>query len=139
MSDALDHFLGNEPEVPTYETPYGLASPMTFVALKEAHDRGGASPARMWATLHEMDLADERETGVRGTRSAELEERLAVAAMEEKIAEMNHLIETCHERVACPRCGAPVGAKCAALPKAWPVGRVVKPHKQRWTQEVPER
>lgn len=80
-----------------------------------------------------------------------IEERLLVAA-----AEANERIARCHEVVACPRCRAPVGARCAGLqgaggggyavlevragqfpPKTTYVrmGRELKhSHRERWTQ-----
>lgn len=58
--------------------------------------------------------------------------------VEQAIAEHQRLVATVHERVACPRCGAPVGLRCRALPRGYrPLdvpGRVrtlETPHKQR--------
>jgi len=67
------------------------------------------------------------------------EERLMRVA-----AENVDKVRTCHERVACPRCTAPVGERCCEMPKGWKKfglrGRaLLHAHKERWTQEVPER
>lgn len=75
----------------------------------------------------------------------EMEARLLAAA-----EAANEKIRTCHERVACPRCGAPVGKRCTKLSSksyrsADPgLGRIPAietkhPHEERWTQEVPKR
>jgi hypothetical protein len=61
--------------------------------------------------------------------------------------EMNALVASCHERVPCPTCGAPIGERCCAMPLGWGgvcaqvgVGRTLKhPHPARWRQEVPPR
>jgi len=80
----------------------------------------------------------------------DVERALMVAA-----DEANERIRTCHEVVACPRCHAPIGSRCAALQGAggggyamlevragkWPprttyvqMGRELKhPHRERWT------
>jgi hypothetical protein len=70
------------------------------------------------------------------------EERRLLAAAEEA----NERIASCHEVVACPKCGAPVGKRCRAMPRGFrPLDgdgrvRVLKtPHKQRWTLVQPAR
>jgi hypothetical protein len=54
-----------------------------------------------------------------------------------EVERRHRLIETCHERRACPKCGEPVGSRCKSL------GRVRKetkhPHKERFEMEVPLR
>lgn len=54
----------------------------------------------------------------------------------EVVAALNARIETCHERRACPACGAEQGAGCVHRS----TGRPVKhPHDARWTPDVPRR
>ena len=73
-----------------------------------------------------------------------------VQRMERVADELNRRIRTCHERLACPKCGAPVGELCRRLPKGYMLaytgepreyrmGAVVGPHRERWTQETPLR
>lgn len=63
-------------------------------------------------------------------------------AMAQTVAELNEKIATCHERRACPRCGAELGERCHNLTRVssstrtWPVKN---PHRERWSQEVPVR
>lgn len=60
---------------------------------------------------------------------------------------LNEKIDTCHERVACPTCGAVVGDRCHRkgalyLPgyKGYAAPAWLKhPHDARWQQEVPPR
>lgn len=40
------------------------------------------------------------------------------AALLAAAAQANRRIETCHERVACPACGAPIGSRCVRLTRA---------------------
>lgn len=69
------------------------------------------------------------------------------AAAVEAADRLNARIESCHEEVACPRCGAPVGHECRQMPAGFrvaipgtPPGRVLKhPHRERWTLVVPAR
>lgn len=65
----------------------------------------------------------------------ETERRLMAAAVA-----ANERIASCHEVVACPKCGAPVGVRCRSMPRGYrPLdgpGRVRilrSPHRQRWT------
>lgn len=63
-----------------------------------------------------------------------------------EIDRTTELIASCHERVGCPKCLAPIGTRCV---RAWAAyvrigkfhdGPALKhPHKERWTQEVPAR
>lgn len=58
------------------------------------------------------------------------------AAIDRRVAEMNARIASCHERVACPKCGAEVGVRC------WTPARsrhTKHPHRERWTLVVPAR
>lgn len=48
---------------------------------------------------------------------ADIEARLLAAA-----EEANERIRTCHERVSCPTCWAPVGVRCRAMPAGFVVG-----------------
>ena len=58
------------------------------------------------------------------------------AALLEAAAEAERRIATCHERVACPRCRAPVGSRCRSMLS----GVVTKhPHRERWTLVQPAR
>lgn len=67
--------------------------------------------------------------------------------MTEAAEAANERIRTCHERVACPKCGAPVGTKCRAMPRGYRpldlgdrAARELKsPHRQRWTLVQPAR
>jgi hypothetical protein len=74
---------------------------------------------------------------------------------------VNARIENCHEEVACPKCRAPVGKRCAAMrgpagggyavlevqcgqhpatTSYVQMGELTKhPHQERWTQVVPAR
>lgn len=84
-----------------------------------------------------------------------VEEALTRAA-----AEANERVARCHELVACPRCSAPVGSRCAAVRGAFggyarietrvgdgePTVRFVRlgeltkhPHRERWTLVQPSR
>lgn len=58
--------------------------------------------------------------------------------------ELNRQIETVHERQACPKCRAPVGTRCCAMPLGYRpsgarMGRVVHSHAERVRLEVPLR
>jgi hypothetical protein len=72
----------------------------------------------------------------------ETEEALMRAA-----ADSIEKVRTCHERVSCPRCSAPIGAKCRSMPLGWVAGlrggrggrELLHAHKERWQQEVPAR
>jgi hypothetical protein len=66
------------------------------------------------------------------------------------VSRINHKIETCHKRVACPKCKAPVGQRCWKVnskrylsPEPGvgmiPAVECKSPHEERWTQEVPKR
>jgi hypothetical protein len=60
-------------------------------------------------------------------------------------AELEARIASVHERRACPRCGARVGRRCVRASTrgnyaaAGPGAPLKHPHRERWTQEVPER
>jgi hypothetical protein len=64
------------------------------------------------------------------------------ARLAEVAEEANARIESCHERVACPRCGQQVGERCVRM-----VGGVgfrggpplKHPHRERWTLVQPAR
>lgn len=66
----------------------------------------------------------------------DIEERMMRA-----VEEANERIRTCHERVACPKCLAPVGARCRrALRSMMRTGvfatgqpELKHPHRERWT------
>lgn len=67
-----------------------------------------------------------------------------VKRMERVADELNRRVRTIHERVACPKCYAPVGERCRyASPPAYcfqPDRAILKhPHRERWSQEVPPR
>jgi hypothetical protein len=66
----------------------------------------------------------------------ETERRLLAAA-----EEANERIRTCHERVACPLCGAPVGTRCRRVNAISSLSRapLKHPHRQRWTLVQPAR
>jgi hypothetical protein len=57
------------------------------------------------------------------------------ARLADRVAdELRRRQRTVHERVACPKCLAPVGERCRHLSVArgWPYGRVLKhPHRER--------
>lgn len=62
----------------------------------------------------------------------------------EAAAEANERIRTCHQVVACPRCGAPIGTRCYRVGRtsSWPIGGATplkNPHQERWTQVQPAR
>jgi hypothetical protein len=73
-----------------------------------------------------------------GRPPADVEAALLAAA-----DEANARIATCHERVACPKCGAPIGRRCRRLPRGFSQAserrglgqpsKVVGPHRERWT------
>jgi hypothetical protein len=71
----------------------------------------------------------------------ETERRLLAAA-----EDANERIRSCHEVVACPKCGAPVGEVCRSMNggagyvegRHWQ-GKPVKPHEERWTLVQPAR
>lgn len=52
--------------------------------------------------------------------------------------EANERIANCHTEVACPKCGAPVGARCyrVGTRSATPLKH---PHRERWTRVVAAR
>jgi hypothetical protein len=55
-------------------------------------------------------------------------------------AAANAAISTCHERVACPRCGAQIGVPCRNITRSYKRGRPLQhPHRERWAQETPAR
>jgi hypothetical protein len=54
--------------------------------------------------------------------------------------EVERQIDSCHEVVACPKCGAPVGKLCVLVRRGNKTGRRLKhPHRERWTLVVPDR
>jgi hypothetical protein len=68
----------------------------------------------------------------------------------ERAAQLNQLIETCHERRECPKCLAPIGSRCRAMPRGYsaafarrgllqPSKLLKHPHRERYQQEVPVR
>ena len=57
-------------------------------------------------------------------------------AMTRVVAEMEQRIADCHHEVPCPRCGAELHVECRSLRNGRPVKH---PHRERWTQVVPER
>jgi hypothetical protein len=71
------------------------------------------------------------------------------AALLRAADEANARIASCHERVACPKCRAPVGERCRRMPRGYSPasasrgmtqpGAVVGPHRERWTLVQPER
>lgn len=66
---------------------------------------------------------------------------VALIAAAEDAAER---IRTCHERVACPKCDAPIGERCRRMPAGFVGGvrgrdAVVGPHRERWTLVQPDR
>lgn len=69
-----------------------------------------------------------------------VEARLLLAA-----AEAEARIASCHEEVACPACGAPVGVRCRQLRSRTGKTYAIKdselkhPHRRRWSQVVPPR
>jgi hypothetical protein len=91
-----------------------------------------------WGTEHFAGNSDRDDPWEPEGERLGFERRAARAA-----DEANERIRTCHERVACPRCGAPVGGRCFDVRDrgkhpAW--RRALKhPHRERWTQEVPAR
>lgn len=62
-------------------------------------------------------------------------------------AEANERVARCHEVVACPKCFAPRGVKCRAMPAGYVVGsrgggsgrELRNPHRERWTLVQPAR
>ena len=69
------------------------------------------------------------------------------AVMERVAAEAEAKIASCHERRACPKCGAPIGVRCRSMPRGYrPLDygdrrarELLHPHQQRWTPDVPKR
>lgn len=70
------------------------------------------------------------------------------ASLRQAAADAEARIALCHEKVACPKCGAPIGTRCRSMPRGYrpldhgghPAARELKhPHRQRWTQVVPAR
>lgn len=57
------------------------------------------------------------------------------ARMDEAIAKMQERIDSCHERVACPKCAAPAGARCCRMPAGYSLPHIRKetkhPHDER--------
>jgi hypothetical protein len=59
----------------------------------------------------------------------------------------NERVTRCHEVVTCPKCSAPVGVKCRAMPAGYVVGprgggsgrELRNPHRERWTLVQPAR
>lgn len=44
------------------------------------------------------------------------------AGMEEAVRELNERVASVHERVGCPKCWAPVGVRCCAMPAGYVIG-----------------
>jgi hypothetical protein len=42
--------------------------------------------------------------------------------LEERVAEQKKRVATVHERVACPRCQAPLGKRCRRMPLGYGIG-----------------
>lgn len=57
-------------------------------------------------------------------------EKRALAAA----AAANERIERCHEQVACPTCGAPVGERCWPVRRNMDIRPLKHPHRARWVQ-----
>lgn len=53
--------------------------------------------------------------------------------------EAEERIRTCHEVVACPKCGAPIGVRCWRAGSRRPGVELKHPHEQRWTLVQPAR
>lgn len=67
-------------------------------------------------------------------------EDAAEAALLAAAAAANEAIESCHERVACPKCGAQVGYRCMNMARQLgPLTNTKHPHRERWTQVVAAR
>ena len=78
------------------------------------------------------------------------DERRAFSALADAAAARMKLINTCHLRVACPKCKQPVGKRCVKLssrtmrsadPRLGTLQPLEckHPHDERWQQEVPKR
>ena len=116
-------------------------------ALERIADRS-AAPASAPAVAA-LDAARDRLRGPRVDAAQLTLDALAqpapvdvVAVMELRAAELEAAIAMCHERRACPRCGAEIGERCmnltrrASSAKRWTLKH---PHRERWMDEVPER
>lgn len=84
-----------------------------------------------------ITTGDGKTAVVRMTRPPTPDEKATFRRMFAAADDLIERIATCHERVACPRCGAPVGQRCRALPKN--VRATKHPHDERWRQETPAR
>jgi hypothetical protein len=137
MSDPVE-FLDDGPPVGDDRAAAPATIPVTVVRewAATATPFGGDAPldyeegyAACIADL--LEMLDERERG-------DVEAALLAAA-----AEANERIATCHERVACPKCAAPIGERCRRMPRGYSpayarLGRpqpstTVAPHQERWT------
>lgn len=68
--------------------------------------------------------------------------RAALEDLVDAAAARMKAIDTCHERVACPKCGAQVGQRCHRARASRTRGAtpaLKNPHEARWRQEVPPR
>lgn len=53
---------------------------------------------------------------------SDVEDEAVYQALERAARELDARAGTVHERVACPRCRAPVGGRCRAMPRGWAQG-----------------
>lgn len=70
-------------------------------------------------------------------------------ALQEVAADVSARVERCHEVVACPKCGAPIGERCVRVVRGHGYGHGGAPgwtppplkhsHRERWTLLVPAR
>jgi predicted RNA-binding Zn-ribbon protein involved in translation (DUF1610 family) len=51
--------------------------------------------------------------------------------------EIERRMDSCHEFVACPKCGEPIGKRCVLVRRGNKYGsRLKHPHRERWTLVV---
>jgi hypothetical protein len=128
----------------------------TEFSIQSEQVRG--EPRSYWIVRRDVDASSFVDDGVYGetddarTAHRRLQKRLAewegdadvMSSMERAANDANRRIATCHERVACPKCNAPVGERCRRMPRGYhgmgPSGAILKTaHEERWTQETPAR
>lgn len=105
---------------------------------------GGTKGAVMDGSItpgHHVDVLRAMFEQVHGCKLPDPEMKLPLG-LERSIENVTALIASCHERRACPLCGAPKGTRCwhRGLPHHRNYRKPLKhPHEERWTPDVPKR
>lgn len=122
------------PGAPRPPSPVPLAQPLTvFAAARAALEAYGL--VRDYERSQVLDGGVERWAAVDGAMVA-LREAVArdetATRIDAAVAALNERIATAHERVACPKCGAPAGHQCVSVAKGRHVRSPLKhSHRER--------